>query len=568
MLTNLTLATQAWQQHHLLQAACEGYCMPINLWLKHVENLAKNLKQDATMIRVDVHFTQARSGIPSLDLNMYMDGTRMFVTVATLKAVVDTAAQSTALQRMKAKGAPAKKPASAAPSDTSKQQEAQPPGKDDSSTIKALTGIRVNVGPTRSPRLCLARGCLFLYVQAEPLWARAQVHGEIIGGTMELVASDNTRVVKGIVRKSTLRIRLPGDGSQSKKSTDTLSAAGGLLHARFSIDDMLIKDLVARDSHSMVRAGSETRCSAPLCFASVRMSTHSHAPSRCARDMCPCRHTPGIQLSARSVMRDIRMWSQVLRSSRRGSNCRLDFQFGIHRRSRKRLGHVAEASVQNPQMVVMMQLIKNILYCIQDALQGLKPIEGEAPAQTPARTAPPPKSDNAPKRDAMTFAVRLRISQARVLLPVSSHSKRTLGLDLQNLMLGFPGNALTTQELPPHCASAATLLRDCDAVSCCNLRGAAGQLKRRDAPDRFETDAGINIANLRVYSALMVPPQRTAPQEKSTLDARLRNMELPDGSQIGIVQLDSELDIIHEMQASHRLQLRCACPRLLRSFRL
>eukprot|EP00873_Tetraselmis_striata_P032816 jgi/Tetstr1/453080/TSEL_040115.t1 len=439
------LLSMAWQQHHLLQAACEGYCMPINLWLKHVENLAKNLKQDATMIRVDVHFTQARSGIPSLDLNMYMDGTRMFVTVATLKAVVDTAAQSTALQRMKAKGAPAK-PASAAPSDTSKQQEAQPPGKDDSSTIKALTGIRVNV------------------------------HGEIIGGTMELVASDNTRVVKGIVRKSTLRIRLPGDGSQSKKSTDTLSAAGGLLHARFSIDDMLIKDLVARDSHSM-----------------------------------------------------------VLRSSRRGSNCRLDFQFGIHRRSRKILGHVAEASVQNPQMVVMMQLIKNILYCIQDALQGLKPIEGEAPAQTPARTAPPPKSDNAPKRDAMTFAVRLRISQARVLLPVSSHSKRTLGLDLQNLMLGFPGNALTTQELPPHCASAATLLRDCDAVSCCNLRGAAGQLKRRDAPDRFETDAGINIANLRVYSALMVPPQRTAPQEKSTLDARLRNMELPDGSQIGIV---------------------------------
>lgn len=70
---------------------------------------------------------------------------------------------------------------------------------------------------------------------------------------MSLVASDNTRVVKGVVRKAGLRVRVPGGEWKRKNSTSTLSPTGGLLHAHFGIDDLMIRDLVARDTHCMVR---------------------------------------------------------------------------------------------------------------------------------------------------------------------------------------------------------------------------------------------------------------------------------------------------------------------------
>jgi hypothetical protein len=77
----------------------------------------------------------------------------------------------------------------------------------------------------------------------------------MIGGTMELVASNNVRVAKWIVRKANFRARTPADDGNSDKrnSATTLSAIGGLLHAHFSIDDMTITDLVARGAHSVVR---------------------------------------------------------------------------------------------------------------------------------------------------------------------------------------------------------------------------------------------------------------------------------------------------------------------------
>jgi hypothetical protein len=135
---------QAWQQHHLLQAACEGYCMPITKWLRHVEKLSENLLEDVTMIALDLCFTQGKDSVPSLDVSYRMDGVRMFVTVQTLKSIVDTTAQSSALERYHSKSK-ASKASQHKTSEAPKSEKASTSSNDASSTIKALTGIRVKV---------------------------------------------------------------------------------------------------------------------------------------------------------------------------------------------------------------------------------------------------------------------------------------------------------------------------------------------------------------------------------------------------------------------------------------
>jgi hypothetical protein len=237
----------------------------------------------------------------------------------------------------------------------------------------------------------------------------------------------------------------------------------------------------------------------------------------------------------------------------------VDAHFGIHQRSRTKVGHVVELSIWNPQVLVMMQLIKNVTYCIQDALQGLSQHkedeskeDKEKEKEESSDSGSSPAKDS-PKMDALSFAVRLRLNAARVLVPVASSSKRALGLDCREMLIGFPGNALTPSEVPQYVCSAATLLRDCEAVRHCNLRGRAGQLRRRESPSEFQPDMCLQVGRLRVYNAQL---SYTAAQERATpqlqhmkLTTRLRNL-MTTAAQVGVITLNNETDIIHELRAS------------------
>lgn len=111
--------------------------------------LSHNLREDATMIRLDLTYSQPRDGMASLELNTHVDGIRMFVTVATLKAVVETASQSAKLEKRHKRYKQLKfgsQPPQ--PSGAPKAEQHKPAPADASSTIKALKNIRVKVRAT------------------------------------------------------------------------------------------------------------------------------------------------------------------------------------------------------------------------------------------------------------------------------------------------------------------------------------------------------------------------------------------------------------------------------------
>lgn len=83
----------------------------------------------------------------------------------------------------------------------------------------------------------------------------------VLGSLVDLVARDDRRVMSISLRECGLGLDVPADRLVSKKGPP---ADGRLLFARFSIGDMLIRDTMARELHSVVSPPNQThgkRCS-------------------------------------------------------------------------------------------------------------------------------------------------------------------------------------------------------------------------------------------------------------------------------------------------------------------
>lgn len=228
----------------------------------------------------------------------------------------------------------------------------------------------------------------------------------------------------------------------------------------------------------------------------------------------------------------------MLRSALGTRRCSLDMVFGIHQTGPCSVKHVLEINIDNPYLLLMLRFVNNTLYCVKDVLKALKDQQAavdevEAAPAASCRQVPPPEPEQKPQAKKakpgeapLGFMMRLCIRKATVLVPHSSHSRESLALQLEQLLVGFPSAALVEQEMPAHCSQAGGLLGDSNAIEQCHLIGRPGEITRKGNRPAIDARLAARIQHFSLCTGVLAKVGGTAKVAASEVSEDIS----PDGA--------------------------------------